>query len=192
MLNRAGGSNIHWLVLNSTGGSDIHWLVLNSTGSSDIHWLVLERVGSPDINWLVLNRVFDINQPGLPIPFYSLLVSISVFMTLLTVFHSISSPENSPLSNFVLPVLFLPHRSFQLYISLWKSLSALIIIILRGWLGLKHQLTKIRRTKHSVRCRRQARRQSTALSPGRTRFEPRTPAVLNTNRGKSWLEASAT
>ena len=38
--------------------------------------------------------VFDINQPSLPTPFYSVLVSISVFMALSTVFHSISSSDN--------------------------------------------------------------------------------------------------
>ena len=58
--------------------------------------------------------------------FYSVLVSVSVFMALSTIFHSINSPDNSPLSHSVLPVLFLPHWSFQLYVSLWKSPSALI------------------------------------------------------------------
>ena len=66
------------------------------------------------------------NQPSLPTSFYSVLVSISVFMALSTVFHSINSPENSPLSHFVLLALFLPNWSFQLHISLWKSPSALI------------------------------------------------------------------
>ena len=47
------------------------------------------------------------------------------FLALSTVFHSINSPDNSPLSHSVLPVLFLPYWSFQLYISLWKSPSAL-------------------------------------------------------------------
>ena len=59
-------------------------------------------------------------------PFYSALVSVSVFMTLSTVFHSINSPNNSPFSHFVLPVLALPYWSFQLYISSGKSPSALI------------------------------------------------------------------
>ena len=36
------------------------------------------------------------------------LVSVSVFMALSTVFHSINSPDNPPLSHSVLPVLFLP------------------------------------------------------------------------------------
>ena len=35
--------------------------------------------------------VLDINQPSLPAPFYSVLVSISVFMALSTVFYSINS-----------------------------------------------------------------------------------------------------
>ena len=50
--------------------------------------------------------VFDINQPSLPTPFYSALASVSVFMALSTVFHSINSPENSPLSISVFLVLF--------------------------------------------------------------------------------------
>ena len=61
--------------------------------------------------------VFDINQLSLPTPFYSVLVSISVFMALSAVFHSMNSPDNSPLSDSVLPVLYLPYWSFQLHIS---------------------------------------------------------------------------
>ena len=49
--------------------------------------------------------------------FYSVLVSISVFMALSTVFHSTNPPDNSPLSHSVLPVLFLSYWSFELYIS---------------------------------------------------------------------------
>ena len=63
--------------------------------------------------------VFVIHQPSLLTPFYSVLVSVSVFMTLSTVFHSINSPDNSSLSHSVLPVLFLPYWSF---ISLYESL----------------------------------------------------------------------
>ena len=37
----------------------------------------------------------DIKQPSLPTPFYSVLMSIVVFMALSTVFHSINSPDNS-------------------------------------------------------------------------------------------------
>ena len=48
----------------------------------------------------------------------SVLVSVSVFMALSTVFRSLNSPDNSPLSHSVLLVLFLPYWSFRLYISL--------------------------------------------------------------------------
>ena len=65
--------------------------------------------------------VFDINQPSLPTPFYSVLVSISVFMTLSTVFHSVNSPNNSPLSHSVLSIFFCLIGPFN-YISLHESL----------------------------------------------------------------------
>ena len=77
---------------------------------------------SPSRGGDVAVYVFDTNQPSLPTPFYSVLMSVSVFMALSTVFHSIKSPDNSPLSHSVLPVLFLPYWSFQLYISLYESL----------------------------------------------------------------------
>ena len=48
-----------------------------------------------------------INQPSLPTRFYSVLVSVSVFVALSTVFHSIKSPDSFPLSGSILPVLFL-------------------------------------------------------------------------------------
>ena len=73
--------------------------------------------GSPLRGEDVAVYVFDINQPSLPTPLYSVLVSISVFMALFTEFHSINSPSNFPLSHSVLPVLFLPYWFFQLYIS---------------------------------------------------------------------------
>ena len=63
----------------------------------------------------------DINQPSLPTPFYSVLVSISVFMALATVFHSLNSPDKSPFPHSVLVVLVLPYWSFQL-LSLYESL----------------------------------------------------------------------
>ena len=58
--------------------------------------------------------------------FYSVLMFVSVFMALSTVFHSINSPDNSPISHSVLPVLSLPYWYFPLNISLQKSPSALI------------------------------------------------------------------
>ena len=71
--------------------------------------------------------------------FYSVLVSISVYMAFSVVFHSITSPDNSPFSHSVLPVLSLPYWSFQLHTSLRVSFSP--DIIHSGWRGTKHQLT---------------------------------------------------
>ena len=73
-------------------------------------------VGSPSRGGVVTVYVFDINHPSLPNPFYSVLVSVVVFMALSTVFHSIHSSDSSPLSHSVLLALFLPYWSFQLYI----------------------------------------------------------------------------
>ena len=56
----------------------------------------------------MLRFMSDLNQPGLPIPFCSVLVSISVFMALSTIFHSINALENSLLCDSVLHVLILP------------------------------------------------------------------------------------
>ena len=84
--------------------------------------------------------VFDINQLSLPTRFYSVLVSFSVIMALSTVFHSMHSPDSSPLSPSVLPVLFLPDWSFwTIYLVMEVSLVPDIIIC--GWMSLKHQLT---------------------------------------------------
>ena len=66
-------------------------------------------------------------------------MSVSAFMALSTVFHSINSLDNSPFSDSVLPVLCLPYWSFQLYICMKVSFSP--DIILCSSLGLKHQLT---------------------------------------------------
>ena len=68
---------------------------------------LLVPAGSPSCGGDVAVYDSDINQPSLPSPFYSVLVSISVFMTLSTVFHSINSHDNFPLSHSVLPVFFL-------------------------------------------------------------------------------------
>ena len=94
---------------------------------------------SPSRGWDVTVYVSDMNQPSLPTPFYFVLVSISVFRALSTVFYSINSPHNSPLSLSVLSVLSLPYLSFQpLYLFMKISFSP--DIIRSGWLGLKHQL----------------------------------------------------
>ena len=73
-------------------------------------------VGSLSCGGDVAVYVFDINQPSLLTPFYSVLVSISVFMALLTVFHSMNSSDNSLLSQSALSVLIMLYWSFQLYI----------------------------------------------------------------------------
>ena len=61
---------------------------------------------------------FDISQPSLLTPFYSVLVPVSVVMALSTVFHSINCPNKSSLFHSVLPVLFVSYWFFQLCISL--------------------------------------------------------------------------
>ena len=68
--------------------------------------------GSPSRGGDVVVYVKGINQPSLPTPlslsrvlsFSVSLVSVSVFMTPSTVFHSINFPGNSPLSHSVLLV----------------------------------------------------------------------------------------
>ena len=87
--------------------------------------------GSPARGGDVTIYVYDVTQPSLPTPFYSVLVRISVFMALSTVFHSINAPDNSPFSQSVLPVLFLPYRSFQL-VCLFMKVSFSPDIIPRG------------------------------------------------------------
>ena len=64
--------------------------------------------GSSFLGGDVMVYVTDINQPSLPTPFYSVLVSVFVFMALSTLFHSINSPDNSSLSHSVLMILILP------------------------------------------------------------------------------------
>ena len=88
--------------------------VSHTVGVALIH---VVPAGRPSRGGDVAVYVFDRNQPSLPTPFYSLPVSISVFMALSTVFHSINSPDKSPLSHSALSVLFLPQWSFQLYSS---------------------------------------------------------------------------
>ena len=74
--------------------------------------------GSPSCRGNVTVYYFDISKPSLSTPFCSVLMSISVFLDLSNVFHSINSPHNSPLSHSVVLVLSLPYQSFQLLISL--------------------------------------------------------------------------
>ena len=94
---------------------------------------VIVPTSSPSRGGDVVVYVVDINQPSLPTPFYSVLVSVSVFMALSLVFYSINSSDNSPISYSVLQVFILPYWSFQLYVSLLKSSSALIQSIVVNW-----------------------------------------------------------
>ena len=84
--------------------------------------------------------VKDFNQPSLPTPLYAVLVSVSVFMALSTVFHSINSPDNSPLFPSVLPALILRYWSLN-YLSFFMKVSLSPVIILCGWPSLEHPLT---------------------------------------------------
>ena len=103
-------------------------LSVRKSGSVDFIRRSLVLLSFINISWLSFMSLWAYLHVsmGLTTPFYSVLVSVSVFMSLSTVFHSINSPDNSPLSHSVLPVLLLPSWSFHLYISLWKSPSALI------------------------------------------------------------------
>ena len=86
--------------------------------SSIVSFFLSSWAHSPSHGGDAVVSVKDTNQQILPTLFYSALVSISVFMALLTAFHSIYSPDNSPLSHSVLPILILPYWFCQLDISL--------------------------------------------------------------------------
>ena len=74
-----------------------------------------------------------LNQSSLPTPFYSVRVSISVFMALSSVFRSINSPDNSPLSHPVLPVFDSALLVLStIYLSIKISLIPDIIFVV-GW-----------------------------------------------------------
>ena len=93
---------------------------------------------SPSCDGYVAVYGFDISQPNLPTPFYSVLVSVSVFMALPTVFHSINSP-NSPFSHSVLPV-FISAFSILSAVYLFVKVSFSPDIIFCGQPGLKYQV----------------------------------------------------
>ena len=75
-------------------------------------------ITNPKLESVVLNRSQQRHPPPL---FFSLSMALS------TVFHSINSPENSPFSHSVLPVLSLPYWSFQLCLFMKVSFSPGII-----------------------------------------------------------------
>ena len=108
-----------------------------------VNWLWSLYGGFPQAHfswWGCYGYVSDMNQPSLPTLFYSVLVSVSVFTTLSTVFHSVNSPDNSPISLSVLLVLILLFLVLPtLYLFMGVPLSPEIILC--GCLGLKRQLT---------------------------------------------------
>ena len=76
------------------------------------------------LTWWVCYGLCQRHRPAVvALSFLSILVSVSVFMALSTVFHSIDSLDNSLFSHSVLPVSSLPGWSFQLYVSLWKAIG---------------------------------------------------------------------
>ena len=89
--------------------------------------LLVVSLGSPSCGGDIMVFISGINRLSLPTPFYSVLVSISDFMALSTVFHSINSPDNIPFSHSVLVVLALPYWSFHLYLFMKVSFSPDII-----------------------------------------------------------------
>ena len=101
-------------------------------------------LGSPQTHLHVVGMLCfmsDINEPSLPTPFYSVLVSVSVYMALSTVFHSINSSDNSPffaLCSCGLSSALLILSTMYIFMKVFFSPDIIPI----GWLGSKHQLTK--------------------------------------------------
>ena len=69
----------------------------------------------------MLRFMSEINQPSLLTLFDCVLVPISVYIALSSVFHSVNSHDNSPQSDSVLPDLFPPFSYIFLYESLLQS-----------------------------------------------------------------------
>ena len=85
----------------------------------------------------MLRFMSDINLPSSPTPLYSVLVSMSVFLILSTVFYSINFPGNSPFSpSGLIFALLVPSAIY-----LFMEVSFNPDIIPSGWLGSKHQHT---------------------------------------------------
>ena len=97
--------------------------------------------GSPSRCGDVAISVFEIMHPSFSTPFYSVLVSVSIFLALSTVFHSTNSPDNSPAFSLFFRSYFCLIGRFN-YISLYEHPPVNPDIILCDSLGVKHQLTK--------------------------------------------------
>ena len=83
---------------------------------------------SPSRGGDVAVYVFDVNQLSLPIPCYSIRVSVSVFMALSTVFYSVNSPANLRFLTLFFRSSFCLIGLFN-YISLYESLLQLVPIL---------------------------------------------------------------
>ena len=97
----------------------------------DVHWclhcidLLNVSSGSPSRGGDVAVYVFDINQPSLPTPFSSVVVSVSVFMALSTLFHFINFPPKLPacsLSSFGLISALLVLSTIHLFMKVSPNL----------------------------------------------------------------------
>ena len=84
--------------------------------------------------------VYVLNQPSLPTPFYSVLASISVFMTLSIVFHYANSSDNSPLSDCSSGLISALLVLWNIYLFFFFTKVPLSPDIRSGWLSSK-QLT---------------------------------------------------
>ena len=80
--------SVHWIPLEIRKQCRVSNCILTSCHHTELpHEDVL--AGSPSRGGDVAVYVFDMNQPSLPTPFYSVLMSTYVFMALPTVFHFI-------------------------------------------------------------------------------------------------------
>ena len=98
--------------------------------------IIIDPTGSPSRAGNVAVYVFDMNQPSLSTPSYSVLVSVYVFMALSTVFHSIISPNNSLLSHFVLPVGMLPYNIFDINQPSWPTPFYSVLVTISVFMAL--------------------------------------------------------
>ena len=78
--------------------------------------------------------VFDINHLSLPTPFYSVLVSISVFMALSTVFHLPQRPKGRPGMSDVSPLSGISGLSFDFTLLSPLLFFCLVLLLFMSYL----------------------------------------------------------
>ena len=93
-----------------------------NTGEEESGLCIIVPAGSPSRVGDFAVCVFDINQPSLPTPFYSVLLSVSVWWPFQLYFIPEILPTTLSLSQSVLLVFFLPLIGPFNYISLYESL----------------------------------------------------------------------